>query len=295
MTFNFRGNIIKVPKNLSNPIKSVLIPNNLKVLIFGGALDSNCYRDKLIKFFKKENLFLTIIPDKINYFDIASEHYNLIEKETRLFENSDVLIVIPESAGSFAEIGMIASMISNPHDKIDKSKYAKKVLIVLNKKYKHDESFLKLGPIKSIKHFGGKTINVDFESDNFNIIVKKLNDMKSETEKIYHIDNRAYCSLFFSNSIKILLYIYQHKTIKFHEQEYKSLFIDKLKTIHIAITIDNIEYLESIELIKKENVDGEIIINVNFNHSFVERLININLKSFQKNKLMSHLQIPTKV
>ena len=82
------------------------------------------------------------------------------------------------------------------------------------------------------------------------------------------------------------MYIYQHKTIKFHEQEYKSLFIDKLKTIHIAITIDNIEYLESIELIKKENVDGEIIINVNFNHSFVERLININLKSFQKNKLI---------
>ena len=107
--------------NLSVPFMPFYIPNNLKVLVFGGALNSNCYRDKLISYLKKENSFLTIIPDKINYFDIASEQYSLIEKETRLFENSDVLIIIPESAGSFAEIGMIASMINNPHDKIHKS------------------------------------------------------------------------------------------------------------------------------------------------------------------------------
>ncbi len=249
-------------------------------------MNTNCYRDKLIKHLKKENSFLTIIPDKINYFDIASAQYNLIEKETRLFENADVLIIIPESVGSFAEIGMIASMISNPHDNIHKSKYAEKILIVLDEKYKHDESFLKLGPIKSIKHFGGKIINVNFDLINLNKVTNKITRMQTRHRKYFNISNNRHCSLFLSNSIKILLYIYYHKTIEVQEQEYKKMFINKLKTIHKSIEIDNIEYLESTELIIKENLGGKVTIKVNHNHTFIEKLLERNFNFFLKHNLI---------
>lgn len=262
------------------------VPNNLKILIFGGALNSNCFRDKLITHLQKENIFLTIIPDKINYFDISSTNDSLVAKETRLFENSDILIIIPESPGSFAEIGMIASMINNPHDKIHKSKYAEKILIVLNEKYKHDESFLKLGPIKSIKHFGGKSININMESDDLDKIVKQFTTVKKPQLKHFNINNREYCGIFFANSIKILLYIYQHKTIKIEEKKYKSSFIQDLKQIHQGITSDNIEYLESTELIEKENTDGYIIINVRYEHAFIKNLIELNFNYFLKHNLI---------
>ena len=262
------------------------VPNNLKILIFGGALNSNCFRDKLITNLQKENKFLTIIPDKINYFDISSTNDSLVAKETKLFENSDILIIIPESPGSFAEIGMIASMINNPHDNMHKSRYAKKVLIVLDEKYKHDKSFLKLGPIKSIKHFGGKSLNINMESDNFDKIIQQFKTIENPKIKHFNIKNKEHCSPFFANSIKILVYIYQHKEIKIEEKIYKSVFINDLKQIHMGITVDNIEYLESTELIEKENTDGYIIIKVNHKHSFVNNLIELNFNYFIKNNLI---------
>jgi ribosome biogenesis protein Nip4 len=181
---------------------------------------------------------------------------------------------------------MIASMINNRHDKKHKSKYAKKVLIILDEKYKHDESFLKLGPIKSIKYLGGKSININMELDNFEKIVKQFTNIENPQVKHFNINNREHCSLFFANSIKILLYIYKRKIIKIEEKEYKSIFIDNLKQIHIGITIDNIEYLESTELIEKENTNGYIIINVRHKHTFIKNLIDLNFNYFLRNNLI---------
>lgn len=269
-----------------NDTKILKIPTNPRVLVFGGALGSNCYRHKLLEHLSTNKALLTIIPDKINYFDISSANYNLLEKETRLFENSDILIIIPESAGSFAEIGMIASMISNHTKKIDKNNHAKKVLIISDIKYKHDESFLKLGPIKIIKEFGGKLINIDFNSSDFSKVTKQFNRPKSS--KLIRIDasydNKT--ELFFINCIKILLYIYRNKSLLYAEYEYKNLFVQNLKAIHISISIDNIEYLESTELISKTTKEGDVTIAVNHIHPFMDDLINLNFGFFKKNKII---------
>lgn len=261
------------------------IPQNLRVLVFGGALDSNCFRDRLITHLKQEKKYLTIIPDKINYFDISSEKYNLVEKETRLFDNSDILIIIPESPGSFAEIGMLASMINNPHDKKQKFKHAKKILVITDEKFKHDESFIKLGPIKSIKHAGGHSINFDLTSNNYSKITNKFTSSDKPLRIYFDNKNANVYDLFFINCLKILIFIYSEKTIIYSENEYKSKFIDLLKNIHKSVTTDNIEYLESTELINKENRDGKIIININHTHSFIKNLIKLNQSFFINQKI----------
>ena len=201
-------NIKTFRKTLKN-IKVIHIPQNLRVLIFGGALNTGCYRDKLLSDLKTESEYLTVVPDKINYFDISSEQYDLMDKETHLFENSDTLIIIPESAGSFAELGMIAAMISSKHrKKHEQTEYAKKILIILNEKYKHDESFLRLGPIKIIKNLGGNIININIENDKFSKIEKLFDPYKKNKKKSFKNTDKNKSDLFFINSIKILIYIY---------------------------------------------------------------------------------------
>lgn len=270
------------------------IPSSLRVLVFGGALDSNCYRHRLLQHFSKDKTLLTIIPDKINYFDIASADYNLIEKEARLFENSDILIVIPESAGSFAEIGMIASMISNHTKKSEKVKLAEKILIILDIEYKYDESFLKLGPIKIIKAYGGRHIHVNFNNGNFSKINKYLNSLKSSKQnKQIRLDDSSdnKTEQFFINCIKILLYIYKNKYLEYSEYEYKTSFIHNLKNIHISIGIDNVEYLESIELISKRPKESRVTITVNHIHPFMKDIINLNYNFFKRHRLIHNFLI----
>ena len=61
---------------------------------------------------------------------------------------------------------------------------------------------------------------------------------------------------------------------------------DRLRAIHISISMDNIEYLESTELISKETKEGRVIIKVNNMHPFIEKLIALNFKLFMNKKIV---------
>lgn len=273
-------------------------PNTLRVLVFGGALDSNSFRNKLLCKLKSDiisnKFLLTLVPDKINYFDISTtDKYDLIEKETRLFENADVLIIILESAGSFSEIGMISYMIANHEKMKDRKKVGKKVLVVVDSKFKHDDSFIKFGPLKIISKLGGKICYLDFESTNYSEIIFQLNkyntisgiNIKLPEDKIIFEEKKH--EIFFINCIKVLLYIYSKKSIECFEYYYKYEFIKNLKFIDYGIEHDNIEYLESTELIKKINYDAKILIEVNHKHPFIKSFIDKNLNEFLENKLIN--------
>lgn len=198
------------------------------------------------------------------------------------------MVVIPESAGSFAEIGMIASMISNHAKKADKVKLAEKILIILNDEYKYDESFLKLGPIKIIKEYGGKHIHINFNNGNSSKVNNYLKSLKSNRHKQIHIDDSPNnkTEQFFINCIKILLYIYTNKQLVYGENEYKTSFIANLKKIHISISVDNIEYLESLDLIFKITKESRVNIIVNHKHPFMKDIIHLNYNFFKRNKFI---------
>lgn len=170
-------------------------------------------------------------------------------------------------------------MISNHKPEKERNLYGKKTLIILDKKYKYEESFLKLGPIKIIKAHEGKSINFDFKKGNKNEIVKNFKSKEIEQFKLNETSEDTK-ELFFFNSIKILIYLYFYKSLEFNSNEYKEEFIKTLKKIHISIGFDNIEYLESAELINKKFNNAKINLSINYSHPFIKELIELNLKVF---------------
>lgn len=173
---------------------------------------------------------------------------------------------------------MISYMIANKKDK-NHIANGKKTLVILDKKYKYEESFIKLGPIKLIKAHEGKSINFDFEKGNKKEIIRNFKTKKIQQFKLDDTTDDTK-ELFFFNCIKILIYLYYHKSLDFNSTVYKEEFIQRLKQIHIGIGIDNIEYLESAELIKKDFSKAKINLSIKHSHPFVQELIKLNLNIF---------------
>lgn len=80
--------------------------------------------------------------------------YSLLELENILADSVDCIVIFPESPGSFAEIGAFSN----------NEKLAKKMIVLSNKKYKNDKSFINYGPYRLIKKSkSGKVININYD------------------------------------------------------------------------------------------------------------------------------------
>jgi len=174
---------------------------------------------------------------------------------------------------------MISYMIANHRLEKDRSLYGRKTLVILDKKYKYEESFLKLGPIKIIKAHKGKSINFDFKEGTKKEIIKNFKSKEIQQFRLNET-NEDTKELFFFNCIKILIYLYFHKSLEFNSTGYKQEFIKTIKKIHIGIGLDNIEYLESAELIDKKFTDAKINLSIKYSHPFIKELIKLNFKVF---------------
>lgn len=96
----------------------------------------------LTKGFWYSNSYDLIYPEDI--FDellYSSNSADLLSLENLLADSVDAVVVIPESAGSFAELGAFAN----------NEKLRSKMICVVDIKYKRDKSFINQGPIKLVK------------------------------------------------------------------------------------------------------------------------------------------------
>ncbi len=80
--------------------------------------------------------------------------HSLLALENVLAESVDAIVLLPESPGSFAELGAFAS---NPN-------LVNKLICISNKRYKNKRSFLNYGPNRLIKASNsGKVFHLDYE------------------------------------------------------------------------------------------------------------------------------------
>ena len=106
------------------------------------------------------------------------EHQDLITLENVLAEGVDVIVLVIESYGSVAELGAFAS-----NDKL-----RKKLLCVVDKKYKKTKSFINYGPLRLLKDKReGYIVYSDFKNitkeNEFEKIRKGINKIKRNTKK----------------------------------------------------------------------------------------------------------------
>lgn len=108
--------------------------------------------------------FDIIYPEDI--FDellYSSKTKDLLSLEGLLADSVDAVVIIPESPGSFAELGAFAN----------DEKLRKKLICVVDKKYQKDKSFINQGPLKLVK-----------KENSFGLVFIDPNEVPTEIEKL---------------------------------------------------------------------------------------------------------------
>jgi hypothetical protein len=129
--------------------------------------NENTIRFKIAKLLPTSwfNSYDIIYPEDI--FDellYSSKTADLLSLEALLADSVDAIVLIPESPGSFAELGAFAN----------DEKLRKKLICVIDEKHKKDKSFINQGPIKLIK-----------KENSFGLVFIDPNDIEKDIEKIH--------------------------------------------------------------------------------------------------------------
>lgn len=113
---------------------------------------------------KWEFWFDIIYPEDI--FDellYSSKKIDLLSLEGLLADSVDAIVIIPESPGSFAELGAFAN----------DEKLRKKLICVVDKKHQKDKSFINQGPLKLVK-----------KENSFGLVFIDPKEVLKETDKL---------------------------------------------------------------------------------------------------------------
>ena len=121
-------------------------------------------RYKIAKALKWEIWYDIIYPEDI--FDellYSSKTKDLLSLEGLLADSVDAIVIIPESPGSFAELGAFAN----------DENLRRKLICVVDEKYKKDKSFINQGPLKLVK-----------KANPFGLVFIDPNDVPTEIVKL---------------------------------------------------------------------------------------------------------------
>jgi len=174
----------KIREDIYNP------SNTFKTTIFlcgADILQKDKVRYKIAEimkqnwFFSYDIIFPEDIFDELLY---SSKKRDLLSLEGLLADSVDAIILIPESPGSFAELGAFAN----------DEKLRKKLICLVDRKYKRDKSFINQGPLKLVK-----------KENSHGLIFIDPNNIANEMSKLLHsLRKMKNNSLKMSNAISLL-------------------------------------------------------------------------------------------
>ncbi|WP_197710769.1 MULTISPECIES: retron St85 family effector protein [Serratia] len=166
--------------------------------------DKNSYRHKISLLLEKEKNYQLAYPEDLFEDLLEGQAGNsLLALEEQLAEAVDLIILIPESPGSFAELGAFSM----------RKELASKMLILRQGKYKSDKSFINHGPIRLVKtakgHVQDIPSNFDVSSSIYSApITRQIRKMIPSGRKKRNIDN----ILMYQNHILLLVYLFDDMT-----------------------------------------------------------------------------------
>ena len=173
--------------------------------------------------------------------------YDLLTLEKFLANNSDIILIVCESPGSFTELGAF----------VNNSDTLEKVVILLQTKYKNTKSFIRLGPVEHVRMKNKNSIiyfnhNIDEAIDKIKKYLKnrfRYLGYKRKESKIKDL-NLISGQYYF---IILLLYFYQELSVKMLVDNLKKLYKMKYNIEEFDIIYSSaIKRLFKEGLIKKE-------------------------------------------
>lgn len=231
-------------KSLRDRVRK-LLENNVK---------PNFY--KTYKVFYPEDLLIEVLN--------KTKDADLLSYEQFLANNSHVLVIICESAGSLVELGAFTN-----------NKYTvDKVIAAVDKRHIRDKSFIMLGPIKLLKK--RNKINVLSYGQNEQEFVKKLSSVINEKYKLNYQEN---------NMINLTTIVGMHYFIQLLLYFFRSLnsneLANKIKQIleEYCINIDDFNVLFSAAL--KLLFQDKKIIKMTSDQYSLYKLTNYGFESIQ--------------
>lgn len=130
--------------------------SNVDLFLCGGASDKSkiSNRDELRKRLEKNKKLSIFYPEDMFMELLSRKKYDLFTLENFLAENSDLIMIVCESPGSFVELGTFTS----------NKKTLDKLVVLIQKKYKNDKSFIMQGPVRYIESHNKRNV-IYFNND----------------------------------------------------------------------------------------------------------------------------------
>jgi hypothetical protein len=163
-----------------------LLPQNKLVFVCGGPVNQGSARSKFLKW-ARENIsgfrfFLAESAAKDIISGAAPKFLNLAAFESVLADVADVVVIFPESVGSWAETGFFSAL----------PQFQKKCLVV-NCVTEQGDSFLNVGPIQTINESSDYRpvvfVNFGDEEIDFSHVVEKLKRYEHHNKIKVRVEN----------------------------------------------------------------------------------------------------------
>ena len=226
---------------------------NIDVFLCGAASTKKktSYRDLLRNKLKNAKRVSILYPEDLFMELLNRKKYDLLTLEKLLATNSDYIVIVCESPGSFTELGAF----------VNNSETVDKVIVLLQTKYKNAKSFIRQGPVEYVRS-KDKSHVIYYNADILEaaekikkILYSKNNTAKKQKSsfKDLNIISGQY------NFILLLLYFYKKLAVK--------KLISYIKNVYEAKEFDTSDfdmiYTAAIRrlfkegLIKKYNLDND--------------------------------------
>lgn len=153
------------------------------IFVCGGNEKTHMRRKFQNKFSSLLSKFIYFEPEfamRVIFDNIENEPFDLTDFESLIADLSYAIVIFPEAAGSYAELGYFSQ----------NTDISQKTIIVLNACHQGDNSFIELGPVRKINNISsyGFSIQISYEDPDFSLISKKILSRGPKNDRLVHFE-----------------------------------------------------------------------------------------------------------
>ena len=262
---------------------------NIDIFLCGAASTKKkiSYRDQIRNAIEPNKYLSILYPEDLFMELLDRKKYDLLTLEKFLAKNSDLIVIVCESPGSFTELGAFVNNVET----------VSKVVVLLQTKYKNAKSFIRQGPIEYIKKRDKNNViyfnnDIDMTVENINKYIRyKFGYFGMRRKEIIFKDLNLISGQYYY--IVLLLFFLKDLLVKNLVNNIKEIYLDKGydENEFDVIYSSSIRRLFRDGLIKKEVSNEGIKYNLTEKgYVFAEMILNyVNIRN--RTKIINNIRM----